>query len=127
MAKRYKRDHSDTVDDVKNIVTTVVNAMNNVFINQDNLLRTQGIMVVYYLLFKRAIENSISITRYQLENFEQSVKNNRRIAEENYENADYDLLEYDRLSQYGTNDVSNIRERYRILSERISFNVPIGL
>jgi hypothetical protein len=78
-------------------------------------------------LIKRALEHNLTISRIQLENFEQSVKHNKRYAEENYEAADYDLLEYDRLSQYGTNDVSNIRERYRILSEQINLDVLIGL
>jgi hypothetical protein len=127
MARRYRSGHEDTVNEVKDIVEGVVNKMNDVFINQDNLLRTQGIMVVYYLLFKRALEHNLTISRIQLENFEQSVKHNKRYAEENYEAADYDLLEYDRLSQYGTNDVSNIRERYRILSEQINLDVLIGL
>ena len=50
------------------------------------------------------------------------VKENRRTAEATYEDADYDLLEYDRLSQHGTNDISNIKERFRILSEYLSLD-----
>ena len=45
------------------------------------------------------------------------ILNNRKLAEESYEEANYDYLEYDRLSQHGTNDVSNIKERFRIIKE----------
>ncbi len=48
--------------------------------------------------------------------FSELVKENRNLAENHYEKADFDLLEYDRLSQHGTNDVSNIKERLRIIS-----------
>ena len=85
----------------------------------DNLLRAQGNIVVYYLLFKWAEETAFLVTRSKLLSFTELVKTNREIAEANYENADFDLLEYDRLTQQGTNDASNIRERLRILTENI--------
>ncbi len=47
--------------------------------------------------------------------FREQVQNNRVQAEENYAEASFELLEFDRLSQQGTNDASNIRERLRIL------------
>ncbi len=71
--------------------------------------------IIYYS--KRAIENNVVINRIDLQNFDDLVRNNRLGAEKNYENADFDLLEFDRLAQYGTNDVSNIKEKFRILSE----------
>jgi hypothetical protein len=117
MAKRYKTDKTELVNNFKKIVKKVVASMSNTFVDQDNLLRTQGIMVVYYLLFKKAMELDIIINRIDLQNFENLVKSNRKLAEVKYEKADYELLEFDRLSQYGTNDVSNIKEKYRILSE----------
>ncbi|BFO67050.1 DUF262 domain-containing protein [Chryseobacterium sp. KCF3-3] len=119
MAKKYKSDNLNLVNTFKQTVTNVIQSMETVFINQDNLLRTQGIMVVYYLLFKKALHENIKINRIDLQEFDERVKNNRRIAEGNYEDADFELLEYDRLSQYGTNDVSNIRERFRIISENL--------
>ena len=41
------------------------------------------------------------------------------MAESSILDVDFDLLEYDRLSQQGTNDASSIRERWRILAEKI--------
>lgn len=120
MAKNYKSGKSQLVNSFENNVNQVVDSMSNTFIDQDILLRTQGIMVVYYLLFKKALELERIINRIDLLNFENSVKSNRLRAETNYEEADYELLEFDRLSQYGTNDVSNIREKYRILSEYLN-------
>lgn len=38
-----------------------------------------------------------------------------------YEEANYDYLEYDRLSQHGTNDVSNIKERFRLIKKYIEY------
>ncbi|WP_427872677.1 DUF262 domain-containing protein [Flavobacterium sp. MMS24-S5] len=120
MAKRYKTGNTKLVENFKNNVEKIVESMAITFINQDNLLRTQGIMVVYYLLFKKALEKNITISRIDLQNFDDLVKNNRLKAEKNYEDADFELLEFDRLSQYGTNDVSTIKEKLRILSEYLN-------
>jgi hypothetical protein len=120
MAKKYKSGNTDLVNSFKDTVKEVVDSMAQTFISQDNLLRTQGIMVVYYLLFKKALEENVVINRIDLQKFDDLVRNNRLSAEKNYEDADFDLLEFDRLSQYGTNDVSNIKEKFRILSEYLN-------
>jgi hypothetical protein len=122
MARSYKTGNSNKVNSFRDIVISVLNNMNSVFVDQDYLLRTQGSMVVYYLLFKWGIERNISITRNKLNTFDETVKQNRITAENQYETADFDLLEFDRLSQYGTNDVSNIKERFRIISTYIENN-----
>ncbi|GGI24388.1 DUF262 domain-containing protein [Pedobacter mendelii] len=120
MSKRYKTGHTALVNSFRDTVKNVVDSMSQTFINQDHLLRTQGIMVVYYLLFKKALEKNVTISRIDLQNFDDLVRNNRLTAEKNYEGADFDLLEFDRLSQYGTNDVSTIKEKLRILSEYLN-------
>jgi hypothetical protein len=75
-------------------------------------------MVVYYLLFKGAIKSGTidRITRKKLLNFRQKIAENREAAGKDYPSASFDLLEFDRLNQQGTNDASSIKERYRILS-----------
>ncbi|MBI3234666.1 MAG: DUF262 domain-containing protein [Bacteroidetes bacterium] len=120
MAKKYKSGNTVLVNSFRDTVKEIVDSMAQTFINQDYLLRTQGIMVVYYLLFKKALEKNVVINRIDLQNFDDLVRNNRLGAEKNYEGADYDLLEFDRLAQYGTNDVSNIKEKFRILSEYLN-------
>ncbi len=122
MARNYKTGHLEKVNRFRDNVISILNTMNEIFIDQDYLLRTQGSMVVYYLLFKWSCERNIIVTRNKLNTFDERVKQNRITAENQYETADFDLLEFDRLSQYGTNDVSNIKERFRIISNYIENN-----
>lgn len=119
MVKNYKEKNRETSEFQKTVLS-VLNEMITVFSDNDDLLRTQGIMVVYYLLFKKAMELNVKIQRVKLYDFDNQVKENRKLAETNYSEADFELLEYDRLSQHGTNDVSNIRERLRILSNYLN-------
>ncbi len=67
MVKNYKSGKTLQVNDFKSTVFRIVSIMGNTFIDQDNLLRTQGIMVVYYLLFKRALEIDKTISRHDLQ------------------------------------------------------------
>lgn len=124
MAKNYKSNRDDEVVEVKNKVKRILNNLKRIFSNKDELLRSQGSMVIYYLIMKIAMqtEEIDKITRRKLIDFIKMVKENRIIAENNYEEASYDLLEYDRLSSQGTNDVSNIKERVRILSEYLELS-----
>ncbi len=119
MAKKYKTGNITVVNNVSTIVKSVLNTMDRCFVLADNLLRAQGNIVVFYLLFKNASKGGHSISRSSLLAFTEKVKTNRTIAETSYENADYDLLEYDRLTQHGTNDVANIKERLRIIQTEL--------
>ena len=46
---------------------------------------------------------------------------------QNYADASFELLEFDRLNQQGTNDASSIKERYRILSGQLRMPVMEGV
>jgi hypothetical protein len=50
------------------------------------------------------------------------VFGNKALAEESIAKADYDLLQYDRLSQQATSDALSIIERCRILSNFLRIN-----
>ncbi|MEW5682875.1 MAG: DUF262 domain-containing protein [Pseudomonadota bacterium] len=102
----------------------VLDFMAELFVHSDDLLRAQGNMVLYYLLFKRALElgEESKITRRALLDFREKLYENRRIAESDYSESSFELLEYDRLSQQGTNDASNIRERFRTLASEIGLS-----
>jgi hypothetical protein len=52
--------------------------------------------------------------------FQELRQLNRIAAEKAIAKADYELLEFDRMSQQGTNDASSIKERSRILEERLT-------
>lgn len=105
----------------RNSVIGILDEMSKVFADSDELLRAQGNMVLYFLIFKKADElgELNKITRRKLLDFRDKLIDNRRAAESDYSSSSFDLLEYDRLSQQGTNDASNIRERYRTLASML--------
>lgn len=119
LARRYIEGRHDKVNKLQGSVSDILDSMMEVFANQDALLRAQGTMVVYYLMFRRAISSNQTdlITRRKLLDFNQALKDNRILAIESYEESSFALLEYDRLTQQGTNDASNIKERVSVLTE----------
>lgn len=124
LAQNYRHGKTDLVVDVKKVVSVVLDFMKSIFVEKDELLRAQGNMVLYYLLCKSAIhaDATAQITRARLYAFRDQVRDNRVQAEHNYAEASFELLEFDRLSQQGTNDSSNIRERLGVLARFM--NVP---
>ncbi|QDL36959.1 DUF262 domain-containing protein [Rhodoferax sediminis] len=118
MARNYHDAPTGEVSALANRVISVLDQMNSVFVERDELLRAQGNMTVYYIVAKsaKASRESFKMSRKKLLEFRDLVRDNRVTAEENYGNASFELLEYDRLTQQGTNDASNIRERVKILS-----------
>jgi hypothetical protein len=119
LAKRYHDGHQALVDNLKTNVTKILDRMAAEFTASDELLLAQGILVVYYLIFRSAIAHGeeAKVTRRSLLDFRQRLAVNREAAIKNYEGASFDLLEFDRLNQQGTNDASSIKERVKILSE----------
>lgn len=118
LAKNYRHGKSDLVGDFKAAVSVVLDYMNSIFLEKDELLRSQGSMVLYYLLCKSAIQanETSKISRESLYAFRDKVRDNRLQAEDNYAEASFELLEFDRMSQQGTNDSSNIRERLSVIT-----------
>ncbi|WP_296104683.1 DUF262 domain-containing protein [uncultured Agrobacterium sp.] len=119
LARKYRSGSKRRVQQLKTNVRQVLDQMVSEFTNGDELLLAQGILVVYYLIFRAAIRNGeqSKVTRRRLLNFRKKLTENREAATKNYERASFDLLEFDRLNQQGTNDASSIKERVRILSE----------
>jgi hypothetical protein len=119
MTRDYKKGRKRQVTAFKSNVITILDAMTNIFAIKDDLLSAQGSMTVYFMLIKNAQENNKlkKISRKKLLTFRRRLKQNRILAETNIEKANYDLLEYDRMSQQGTNDSSSIKERTRIIEE----------
>lgn len=123
LAKNY-RDKKSEVDGFKERVSKILDFMASIFVQGDDLLRSQGNMVLYYLLCKSAITANLSekFTRAELFEFRDAVRSNRIMAELDIEKASFELLEFDRLSQQGTNDSSNIRERLNVIAKQ--FGIP---
>lgn len=106
---------------LKNDTTTTLDEMSNFFIKNDPLLRAQGTLPIYFLLIREYLRDGkiLSFTRKDLIKFHNKIKENKKIAEKNISNAEFDLLEFDRLSQQGTNDASSIAKRLTILKEQL--------
>lgn len=121
LAKRYRDGHQPLVNGLKSAVQLILDRMKAEFAANDELLLAQGILVVYYLIFRSAIAHGeeAKVTRRRLLDFRQRLAENREAAIKNYEGASFDLLEFDRLNQQGTNDASSIKERVKILSEHL--------
>lgn len=124
LAKNYREGRSNEVILLERRAIEVFNEMAKVFANKDDLLRSQGNITLYFLLFKSALENNQldRITRRKFLDFNENLKDNRIKAAENYEQSSFELLEYDRLTQQGTNDASNIKERLNTLERVFGIN-----
>lgn len=119
MVANFKGREFNEVEPYLNASLLVVRAMSGIFSRADVLLRSQSIVTIYYLVVKLSLENKQLglITRPRLFQFFEVLADNKRAAEQDITNANYDHLEFDRLSQQGTNDAYSIRERTRILCE----------
>lgn len=121
MVKEFVGKKSREPASLRNKVKAVLDEMRQTFTKNDELLLAQGNMIVYYLIHRFAIEDGElkKVTRRKLLSFRKKLSSNRELAEKDYTKSSYELLEYDRLSQQGTNDASNIKERYSILAEEL--------
>lgn len=119
---KYKDENLNT-NKVGVAVGRVLDKMHTVFTGRDKLLSAQSAVPVYFLLFREAMKNDKIklITRNKYSEFVQAVADNRLTAEEDISRADFDLLEYDRMSQQGANYAPSIRERFKII--RQLFNI----
>jgi hypothetical protein len=111
--KRNKGRRKEHFTETVKALRETLDLMTSCFIHNDPLLKSAGMIVLYYLLFKHAPSNAqgkIRIPRSKLLAFEKARDENRARAEENIEDADFNLLEFDRLTQT-PNDSYAIRFR----------------
>jgi hypothetical protein len=118
MVEEYKNKKLDAKK-VTGKVKSILDSMVSIFNEKDSLLRSQSAIPIYYLLTKHAIANATfaKINRNSLLKFHEDVDKNHKVAEKDITKANFDLLEYERMSQQGTNDASSIRERIRIIKD----------
>lgn len=107
------------VENLKAAVTKTLKDMSAVFVDKDPLLIAQASVPIYFLLFRTAIEaNKVNkLSRAVFLKFQKVRQANREIAAQDITRAQFEFLEYDRLSQQGTNDASSIKERLSILQK----------
>ena len=117
MVKVYKKKEWTNHSHYRKVVRDNLARMNSVFINNDELLRSQSIIPIYYLVTREAnFHKQLDlIHRKKLLKFRDDIKKNKLIAEASIKDAKFDFLEFSRLSLQGTNDASSIKERSMIL------------
>lgn len=124
MAREMKSGRIEEVGSLSDKVSRVLDDMADEFSFRDELLQSQGSMVVYYLIFRHASQTDQleKVSRRSLLDFREQISLNRQLAELDYANSSFELLEYDRLNQQGTNDASSIKERFEILGRFLSLD-----
>ncbi len=117
--KKFKKDPTLSTTSIEKECVLMLDKMKSVFSKKDPLLSSQSFIPLYYLLFREQAKGTYSktISRSILLNFRRASKKNKQIAEKDITKANFDLLEFDRLSQQGTNDRTSILERLRILKK----------
>jgi hypothetical protein len=101
--------------------------MSDIFAKSDPLLKQVGMIIVYYNLFRLALEEGweTKITRGKLVKFNKLRKENRITAELDIKNAEFDLIEFDRYA-LSLNDSHSIKTRVQILA-KFAFDREIDL
>ena len=116
--------HADSLDpDIEllgEVVESVLDAMCATFTDNDILLRSVGMISLYFLLFKQAVANGqlAQLRRAEFESFEEERAHNRQEAEENIAGANYRFLEFDRYAQ-SPNDGIALRYRLAVIDSHL--------
>ena len=120
-AKKFKKEGKDHINEIFSSVSEITDYLTSIFTDKDSLLLAQASLPVYYLVVRHQLyaDGEMSLARKQIEDFQKSRSYNRILAEEDIERAEFELLEFDRLSQQGTNDASSLKERVRIMLDQI--------
>lgn len=92
--------------------------MNSDFIDADKLLSQVGMVSLYYLLY---LGSDSGYDREIFDNFNQARNTNRRAAEKDMSEAEFELLEFDRYSQ-SPNDGTALEYRLGVLEDWIGKN-----
>lgn len=91
-----------------------------VFTQPDSLLHQVGMIMLYYHLFRLAHAQGWAgeVTRKRLFDFDVVREKNRRRAEQDITQANYDLIEFDRYAQ-SPNDAYAIKFRLKVLLKQV--------
>lgn len=125
MTRNFKTGKKKEVTNLSASVEATIASMTNLFTDKDPLLTAQAVVPVYFLLFREAIlqNKKNTLDRRKFLAFNKKRQDNRLMAEIDITKADFELLEFDRMSQQGTNDASSIRERLRIIAKYLKLKI----
>lgn len=118
--EKYENQDRNIPLDFADRTQNILKVMTEVFVDNDPLLRSTGMTMLYFYLFSQAITEGWvgDVSRIKLQNFEQSRENNRELAKSNLASANYDLLEFDKYNQ-SPNDKYAVEFRLRVLLAEI--------
>jgi len=127
MVERYKKGEFDDHDLLTRQSVAVLNRMSAAFAPADELLRSQAVVPIFYLVMRSALEcnEESKFRRAGIVEFYSKLAENRSKAEKDMAGASFELLEYDRMSQQGTNDAASLKERTRILGAALGIKSEI--
>lgn len=125
LAEKYKKGASGHVSTIRDAAKNTIDTMAAAFSTKDELLMAQGIQTVYFLIFRTAkLQNKVkNVDRAALLGFRRKLSENRDLAASDYDGASFELLEFDRMNQQGTNDASSIKERYQTLCRELDLEI----
>ena len=117
--------HANNIDDHDILVSMegvvgALNAMCRMFVERDSLLRSSGMVIVYFVLVSilQKREQPIEFGRTELVEFEERRRRNRDRFEAEEENVDFRLIEFDELIR-SSNDGSSIQRRCEVLLDAL--------
>ena len=118
--EEHARSRPADVAHLRRGVVDVLNLMVDTFVDKDFLLRSVGMISLYFLIFERAIERNLTdrISRADFHDFEEIRYDNRQVAEEDISEANYNLLEFDRFAQ-SPNDGIALRFRLAVIDTHL--------
>jgi len=87
------------------------------FTQKDPLLRSQGLVTMYYWMVRECPQSRLPQLRQFLVEFDTARKANKRASKGNIEAGDSELLNYDLLDR-STNDQGSLEGRFEILRRR---------
>jgi hypothetical protein len=110
--KAWKTEKPTKAKRMEKSVRATLQKMNAIFTKNDPLLRNVSMIALYYL----ALKDGVELRRKKLDEFEEKRRENRAEAEKDDGVAEFELLEFDRLSQ-SPNDKSALEFRLKVLKK----------
>jgi hypothetical protein len=128
MVHQYKEGKASDLARLRMRAKEALDQLAAVFVDEDPLLRSQGSIPVFYLTMQAAERaNKVKrFTRERIAQFNEKLADNRVLAESDIAKANFEFLEFDRMSQQGTNDANSITERVKVLAKFLGFSSDLS-
>jgi Protein of unknown function DUF262 len=116
----WKGKSKKAAENLRGEVVRVLDHMKKIFVKNDPLLRSVGMIILYYHVVRISLAEgwSSSVSRQSFLKFEEQRKINRVVAESDIGGADYDLLEFDMYVQT-PNDAYATRIRLKVILDKM--------